>query len=67
VQSLQLRLAAERQCVTREQHITARMWLEKSQAEEDRAEGAAKVAELQGVLAQWEVRNIGLYKILFCF
>ena len=53
--------------MTREQHITARMWLEKSQAEEDRAEGAAKVAELQGVLAQWEVRNIGLYKILFCF
>ena len=39
VLQLQLRLAAEQQCVLREQHITARMWLEKSQAEE-RAEQA---------------------------
>ena len=32
MQQLQLRLAAEQQCVLREQHITARMWIEKSQA-----------------------------------
>jgi hypothetical protein len=55
LQALQLRVAAERQCVTREQHITARMWLEKSRAEEAAAEQAARVEELQGVIAQWEV------------
>ncbi|EOD16128.1 hypothetical protein EMIHUDRAFT_245291 [Emiliania huxleyi CCMP1516] len=52
--SLQLRLAAEQQCVTREQHITARMWLEKSQAEEAAAESAAKAAEHQATTAQWD-------------
>mgnify|MGYP007078106509 CR=1 FL=1 len=31
-EQLKLRLAAEQQCLLREQHITARMWIEKSQA-----------------------------------
>ena len=54
VEMLQLRVAAEQQCVLREQHITARMWIEKTQAEE-RTEAALKsVADLEQTVAAWE-------------
>ena len=53
LQQLRLRLAAEQQCVLREQHITARMWIEKSAAEE-RAEAAeARANELQAQVDGW--------------
>ena len=54
VRALQLRVAAEQQCVLREQHITARMWMEKAQAEERTEAALAAVAELEGQVAGWE-------------
>ena len=54
VQQLVLRLAAEQQSVRREQHITARMWLEKSQAEEAAEDARARLADARSQLAAWE-------------
>ena len=54
VRSLQLRVAAEQQCVLREQHITARMWMEKAQAEERTEQAMAMVQELEQQVNGWE-------------
>ena len=54
MKALQLRVAAEQQCVLREQHITARMWMEKAQAEERTEAALSKVAELEEQIAGWE-------------
>ena len=54
VEMLQLRVAAEQQCVVREQHITARMWMEKAQAEERTDAALEKISELEGQVAAWE-------------
>ena len=52
--ALQLRVVAEQQCVLREQHITARMWMEKSQAEERTEAAMRRVKELEKDVAAWE-------------
>ena len=58
VLQLQLRVAAEQQCVMREQHITARMWIEKSQAEEAAEALQQRCDELKTQLASWEAWNL---------
>ena len=55
---LQLRVAAEQQCVMREQHITARMWIEKSQAEEAAEALQQRCDELKTQLGSWEAWNL---------
>lgn len=45
---------AEQQCVLREQHITARMWIEKSQAEERADTLHSRCEQLQATVSQWE-------------
>ena len=54
LQQLRLRVGAEQQCVVREQHITARMWLEKTQAEERVEQMRVQCEELQADVADWE-------------
>ena len=54
IRQLQMRLVAEQQCVLREQHITARMWIEKSQAEECADALQSRCEELQATVSQWE-------------
>jgi hypothetical protein len=54
VELLQLRVAAEQQCVLREQHITARMWIEKAQAEERTEAALRSVRELEQTVGAWE-------------
>ena len=54
VAELQLRVASEQQCVLREQHIVARMWIEKSRAEETAEAAAKRAAELESTVAGWE-------------
>ena len=55
VNSLQMRVAAEQQCVLREQHITARMWMEKSQAEERAEANERRCEELERNVKAWEI------------
>ena len=54
VKSLKLRFAAEQQCVLREQHITARMWMEKAQAEERAEQSERRIQELERNVKAWE-------------
>lgn len=54
VAKLHLRIAAEQQCVLREQHIVARMWIEKSRAEEAAEAADVHSAELEATVAGWE-------------
>jgi len=53
-EQLKLRLAAEQQCLLREQHITARMWIEKSQAEERAVAASNRAAVFEAQVAGWE-------------
>ena len=54
ISMLQLRVAAEQQCVLREQHITARMWMEKSQAIERADAAVRRCDELERDVSAWE-------------
>jgi hypothetical protein len=54
IEKTKLRFAAEQQCVLREQHITARMWMEKAQAEERAEQSERRIQELERNVKAWE-------------